>query len=217
MIDVSTLTLHIPTLLAARNERGVMRDMYVDLSAVVDIISDYVALSLMDDPYVHSSTILRIAQAREFWMEKDLSRFDTQLAMFVISAFLEMETWMMGDFNTPDECLREIFSDDFLDIFRSELIYVPVICALDELGDDIFVPDLFACSFLARAFGTIAETSREVEAREEKRLFFPNEESNVGISLIDLANMTGEEYELSEFDEWAEGQNFPWDGEIGDS
>ena len=204
--------MHLPTLLAARNERDIVRDDHVDLSEVADIIKGYVSLPLIDDPYVHSATILRIAQLHKFWNDKGLDRFTTQLAMFVVASFLEIETWKIGDFNTPDECLDEIFSDEYLDELRTELKFVPVVRTIDEGGTEILVPDLFVVTFLARAFGTTAETSREVAAREEKRLFFPNEEPSLGISLIDISEMTGDEYEISDFDEWAADIEFPWDG-----
>lgn len=211
MIDIDALTLHMSTLIAARNERSVLRDEYVDLSEVADIIKDYMALPLADDPYVHSATILRIACVDEFWQSKNPDRFVTRVARTVISTFLEIETLKIGDFNTPDECLEEIFAEGYLDLFRDELKYVPVIRTVNESGAEILVPDLFAVTFLARAFGTIAETSREIAAREEKRLFFPNEETNMGISLVDISDMSGDDYELSEFDEWATDIEFDWD------
>ena len=210
MIDIEALTLHLPTLLAARNERSIVRDDYVDLTEVVEIIRAYVALPLVDDSYVHSSTILRIAQLDNFWCEKNMARFVTRLSFFIVTTFLECETWKFGDVNTPDERLKDLFSEKFLELFQDELRCVPIIPGIDELGVEILVPDLFACTFLARAFGTIAATSRELEAREEKRLFFPNEES-IKFSLIDVSEVTGDEYEVSEFDEWAAENEFPWD------
>ena len=210
MIDIEALTLHLPTLLAARNERSIVRDDYVDLTEVVEIIRAYVALPLVDDSYVHSSTILRIAQLDNFWCEKNMARFVTRLALFIVTTFLECETWKFGDVNTPDERLKDLFSEKFLELFQDELRCVPIIRGIDELGVGVLVPDLFACTFLARAFGTIAATSRELEAREEKRLFFPNEES-IKFSLIDVSEVTGDEYEVSEFDEWAAENEFPWD------
>lgn len=210
MIDIEALTLHLPTLLAARNERSIVRDDYVDLTEVVEIIRAYVALPLVDDSYVHSSTILRIAQLDNFWCEKNMARFVTRLSFFIVTTFLECETWKFGDVNTPDERLKDLFSEKFLELFQDELRCVPIIRGIDELGVEVLAPDLFACTFLARAFGTIAATSRELEAREEKRLFFPNEES-IKFSLIDVSEVTGDEYEVSEFDEWAAENEFPWD------
>lgn len=210
MIDNEALTLHLPTLLAARNERRIVRDDYVDLTEVVEVIRGYVALPLVDDSYVHSSTILRIAQLDNFWCEKNMARFVTRLSFFIVTTFLECETWKFGDVNTPDERLKDIFSEKFFEFFQDELRCVPIIRGIDELGVEVLVPDLFACTFLARAFGTIAATSRELEAREEKRLFFPNEES-IKFSLIDVSEVTGDEYEVSEFDEWAAENEFPWD------
>ena len=210
MIDIEALTLHLPTLLAARNERSIVRDDYADLTEVVEIIRAYVALPLVDDSYVHSSTILRIAQLDNFWCEKNMARFVTRLSFFIVTTFLECETWKFGDVNTPDERLKDLFSEKFLELFQDELRCVPIIRGIDELGVGVLVPDLFACTFLARAFGTIAATSRELEAREEKRLFFPNEES-IKFSLIDVSEVTGDEYEVSEFDEWAAENEFPWD------
>ena len=210
MIDIEALTLHLPTLLAARNERSIVRDDYVDLTEVVEIIRAYVALPLVDDSYVHSSTILRIAQLDNFWCEKNMARFVTRLSFFIVTTFLECETWKFGDVNTPDERLKDLFSEKFLELFQDELRCVPIIRGIDELGVEVLVPDLFACTFLARAFATIAATSRELEAREEKRLFFPNEES-IKFSLIDVSEVTGDEYEVSEFDEWAAKNEFPWD------
>ena len=210
MIDIEALTLHLPTLLAARNERSIVRDDYVDLTEVVEIIRAYVALPLVDDSYVHSSTILRIAQLDNFWCEKNMARFVTRLSFFIVTTFLECETWKFGDVNTPDERLKDLFSEKFLELFQDELRCVPIIRGIDEFGVEVLAPDLFACTFLARAFGTIAATSRELEAREEKRLFFPNEES-IKFSLIDVSEVTGDEYEVSEFDEWAAENEFPWD------
>lgn len=210
MINLEALTLHLPTLLAARNERSIVREDYVDLTEVVEVIRGYVALPLVDDSYVHSSTILRIAQLDNFWSEKNMGRFVTRLALLIVTTFLECETWKFGDVNTPDERLKDIFAENFLEFFQDELRSVPIIRGIDELGVEILVPDLFACTFLARAFGTTAATSHELEAREEKRLFFPNEKS-IKISLIDLSDVTGDEYEVSEFDEWAAKNEFPWD------
>ena len=210
MIDIEALTLHLPTLLAARNDRSIVRDDYVDLTEVVEVIRGYVALPLVDDSYVRSSTILRIAQLDHFWDEKKMGRFVTRLAFLIVTTFLECETWKFGDVNTPDERLKDIFSENFLEFFQAELRCVPIIRGIDELGVEILVPDLFACTFLARAFGTTAATSRELEAREEKRLFYPNQES-IKVSLIDLSDVTGDEYEVSEFDEWAAKNEFPWD------
>ena len=210
MIDIEALTLHLPTLLAARNERSIVRDDYVDLTEVVEIIRAYVAFPLVDDSYVHSSTILRIAQLDNFWCEKNMARFVTRLSFFIVTTFLECETWKFGDVNTPDERLKDLFSEKFLELFQDELRCVPIIRGIDESGVEVLAPDLFTCTFLARAFGTIAATSRELEAREEKRLFFPNEES-IKFSLIDVSEVTGDEYEVSEFDEWAAENEFPWD------
>jgi hypothetical protein len=210
MIHIEALTLHLPTLLAARNERSIVHDDYVDLTEVVEVIREYVALPLVDDSYVRSSTILRIAQHDHFWGEKNMGRFVTRLAFFIVTTFLECETWKFGDVNTPDERLKEIFAENFLEFFQGELRCVPIIRGIDELGVEVLVPDLFVCTFLARAFGTIAATSRELEAREEKRLFFPNEVS-IKVSLIDVSEMIGDEYEVSEFDEWAAENEFPWD------
>lgn len=210
MIDIEALTLHLPTLLAARNKRSTVRDDYVDLTEVIEVIRGYVALPLVDDSYVHSSTILRIAQLDNYWCERNMARFVTRLSFFIVTTFLECETWKFGDVNTPDERLNDIFSEKFLEFFQDELRCVPIIRSIDESKVEILVPDLFACTFLARAFGTIAATSRELEDREEKRLFFPNEES-IKVSLIDITDVSGDEYEVSEFDEWAAENEFPWD------
>lgn len=207
------LTLHLPTLLAARNQRNVLRNHYVDLSYVVDIIESYIALEIVDDPYLHSASILRIATLDSHASQHSHHPFESRLANFIIRTILENETWQVGDINTPDERLQEIFSNELLVSFRVQLSMVPVIETINELGAPIFVPDLFVCEFLARPQGTIAETSRDIIAREERRLFRPNDET-IRIQLIDECEMEGDSYEISEFDEWASGMEFPWDDEI---
>ena len=207
------LTLHLPTLLAARNQRNVLRNRYVDLSYVVDIIESYIALEIVDDPYVHSASILRIATLDSHASRHSHHPFESRLANFIIRTILENETWQVGDINTPDERLQEIFSNELLASFRAQLSMVPVIETINEQGAPIFVPDLFVCEFLARPQGTIAETSRDIIAREERRLFRPNDET-IRIQLIDECEMEGDSYEISEFDEWASGMDFPWDDEI---
>jgi hypothetical protein len=213
MMNNTELTLHLPTLLAARNQRNVLRNRYVDLSYVVDIIESYIALEIVDDPYVHSASILRIATLDSHASRHSHHPFESRLANFIIRTILENETWRVGDINTPDERLHEIFSNELLASFRVQLSMVPVIETINEQGASIFVPDLFVCEFLARPQGTIAETSRDIIAREERRLFRPNDET-IRIQLIDECEMEGDSYEISEFDEWASGMDFPWDDEI---
>jgi hypothetical protein len=215
MIDISSLSLHIPTLLNSRNEREVVRDNYVDLSLVAGIIAGYVSLPLLDDPYVHSATVLRIALLDDYYSQFREHPFEVRIAQLVVTAILEGETWKFGDVNTPDERLDELFAPQLVDELRAQLSMTPVIVTTDALGNEIHVPDLFALKFLARPLGTIAETTKEVEAREERRLFFPNDET-IHFSYIKEDEVEGDTYEITDYDNWASRTSFPWDEYTGE-
>jgi hypothetical protein len=210
MIDISSLSLHIPTLLNVRNEREDVRDNYVDLSLAADIIAGYVSLPLLDDPYVHSATVLRIALLDDYYSQFREHPFELRIAQLVVTAILEGETWKFGDVNTPDERLDELFAPQLVNELRAQLSMTPVIVTTDEKGNEIHVPDLFALNFLARPLGTIAETTKEVEAREERRLFFPNDEA-IHFSYINEDEVEGDTYEITDFDKWASRTSFLWD------
>jgi len=209
-MNETPLTLHLPTLLNARNERNIIKSEFVDLSAVVDIIEGYISVNHADDPFVHSATILRIAALDIYFEQLIAVPFEKRLAMMIIHVILEGETWKVGDVNTPDERLEEIFTSEQLTDLRGQLAMTPVICTRDEFGTEIRVPDLFSLTFLARPMGTIAETSKDIIAREERRLFRPNDET-IRCELVDECDVVGEPYEISEYDEWASATDFPWD------
>lgn len=206
------LTFHYPTIIAARNERDIVRDEHVDLSSVADFIQGYLDLKGPDDPYVHSAFVSRVFELTNFIHSQDMTQFEAQLGALIVFVMLETETFKVGDVNTPDEILQELFSPVLMAEFRQQLLFVPVIPSFDEEGQPIRVPDLFSCNFFARKLATIAETSKEIEARNERRLFSPNEE-RVHCELIDEEDIVGDEYIVSEFDTWAAEQNFPWDDE----
>lgn len=200
----------------ARNERDIIRSEFVDLSAVADIIEGYVSVNHSDDPYVHSATILRIAALDTYFEELNVDPFDMRLAKVIIHVILEGETWKVGDVNTPDERLEEIFTAEHMTDFREQLSMTPVICTRNELEAEIFVPDLFSLTFLARPTGTIADTSKDIIAREERRLFRPSDET-IRFELVDDCDVVGEPYEVSDYDEWASGAEFYWDDQFDDS
>lgn len=184
----------------------------VNLVYIVTIIQKYRDECGQDDPYMHSSFAARAVDLCYFIEEIRRNALDendllfVDLAMGLILAALERNTNIENHELTPSKVVGKIFDDEFLDVLREQLRAVPFHVYEDNPSEGVI--DLWGISRLAlKMCPNLWMTPEEVDQAHEDRIMGKSLE----FEFIDEAEVEGEEYVISDFDEWADEQNFPWD------
>ena len=199
------------------NERTLAPAGTIDLTYVVTIIQKYRDECDQSDPYVHSSFVSRMSDIVVFFSEIRQIALDendslcVDIALALIMAALERNTNFEQQQPTPPEAVYAVFNDEFLNTLREQLNNVPF-HVFDENPEE-GVLDLLAVTRLAMRMCPNDWMSQDEEDRAHERRIMG---TTLEFTFIDEADVEGEEYVISKFDEWADEQFFPWDGENSD-
>ena len=196
------------------NERNIVPAGTLDLTYIVTIIQKYRDECDQSDPYVHSSFVSRVTDIVAFFREIRRNALDENdslccdIAIALVAASLERNTNFEQHQPTPSEAVYAIFNDAFLETLWEELGSVPFHVFAENPAEGI-VDLLAATRLVMRMCPNNWVSEEETERCHDDRI----DGKTFQIELIDEAELVGEEYVISAFDEWAEGQSFPWDGE----
>lgn len=196
------------------NDRNMAPSGTVDLTYVVTIIQKYRDECDQHDPYVHSSFVSRITDLIAFFSDIKQTALDNNdllcvdIALALVMTALERNTNFEQRQPTPSEAVNEVFDDEFLDVLRDQLGNVPFYVFPENPSE--LVIDLLSVTRLAMRMSPNIWMSQEEEDRaHEDRIMGRTME----FEIIDEADVVGDEHAISDFDEWAEAQNFPWDSD----
>lgn len=199
------------------NERELAPTGTVDLTYVVTILQKYRDECDQCDPYVHSSFVSRLTDLVGFFSQIKQTALDgndalcVDIALALVITALERNTNFEQREPTPSDAVNEVFNDEFIAVLREQLSDVPFF--VFETNPTEGVIDLLAVTRLAmRMSPNIWMSGEEEERAHEDRIMG----RTIEFELIDEAEVVGDEHVISAFDEWAEGQYFPWDSENSD-
>jgi hypothetical protein len=196
------------------NERDKSPAGVVNLAYIATIIQKYRDECGQADPYVHSSFVARAVDLLRFFEEIRKNALDendllcVDIAMALLLATLERNTNIENYELTPSDVVGKIFDGEFLDVLREQLRAVPF--HVYEDNPSVGVIDLWGISRLALEMcPNLWMSQEEVDQAHEDRIMGRSLE----FQFIDESEVEGEEYVISDFDEWADEQDFPWDAE----
>ena len=190
----------------------------IDLSRTADFMLGYRDSYDQADPYVHSALITRTLQLAEFWQQasasciSDVDHMCVSLARLLIETIHERGTNLDLLAPTPEKALHQLFEDDLIDELRRGLAMTPfhVLDDAPEVGIiDLLGVDRLAMKMCPHLWMTPEEADRAHDDRIMGR--------TMDFTIMEASDVEGEEQRLSQYDEWAEGRDFPWESGDEDS